>query len=155
MIRTIAAALVGLIVLTGCSSSDPTPREADQGVADELVKMLANRKLAEMMPKKAQAHTSTMHNAIELFCMNTGRYPSEEEGLAALLLRPAEVEGWLGPYIENWKTVPKDPWGNAYRYVLRTSSDPDETEVISLGADGEPGGTGANADIVNGQIVGE
>jgi len=149
MIRTITAALVGLIVLVGCSSSDPTPMDAAR---------------AKVMVERAQDYTKVLNSAIDVFCLNTGRYPSEEEGLTALLTRPENAEGWGGPYFKDWKTIPEDPWGNAYRYVLKprssstlltTDNIPEETEVISLGADGEPGGTGLNADIVNGRVVGE
>jgi general secretion pathway protein G len=133
MIRAItAAALVGLVVLAGCSST------------------------SAKMVEEAQENTKTMYNAIAAFCINMDRYPSQEEGPDALLIRPQDAESWKGPYIQGWKTIPEDPWGNAYLYVLTTDSDgEDRPQIISLGADGEPGGTGAGADIVNGQIVGE
>ena len=84
--------------------------------------------------------------ALKLYRLDNGRYPTSEQGLAALVTRPTSV-----PLPPNWKPngylerLPKDPWGNPYQYLspgLRG-----EIDVFSFGADGAPGGTGVDADI--------
>jgi len=84
--------------------------------------------------------------ALKLYRLDNGRYPTGEQGLAALVTRPTSV-----PLPPNWKPsayldrLPKDPWGNPYQYLspgLRG-----EIDVFSFGADGAPGGTGVDADV--------
>ena len=77
--------------------------------------------------------------------MDVGRYPSTEEGLVALLTKPAAAAGWNGPYLK--KEVPPDPWGHAYVYHSPASKG--EFEILSYGKDGQAGGTGEDADISN------
>ena len=77
---------------------------------------------------------------------DVGRYPTTEEGLAALMTAPPSAGvKWNGPYLK--KAVPLDPWGNAYQY--RAPGARAEYEVLSLGKDGQPGGAGENADITS------
>jgi general secretion pathway protein G len=103
--------------------------------------------------QSAQAQTRLMSDSAGAFNMHVGRYPTEEEGLLALIQRPTDADGWNGPYIQNWKAIPKDPWGGEYLYQLQaTESGRLEPHVVSLGSDREPGGTGMASDIVNGQI---
>ena len=92
-------------------------------------------------PKAARAQIANFASALEMFKMEIGRYPNEEEGLQALRARPAGVEKWDGPYLA--KGVPKDPWDRFY--VYRNSGN--NYEVMSYGADGVPGGSGLDADI--------
>ena len=80
------------------------------------------------------------------FCfLDTGHYPSTEVGLNALVAKPANEPKWNGPYLR--KAVPLDPWGNAYLY--KSPSERGEYEIVSLGKDGQPGGTGDGADITS------
>ncbi|MCA0242449.1 MAG: type II secretion system major pseudopilin GspG [Proteobacteria bacterium] len=95
--------------------------------------------------KTAQVQIADLDKTLELFKLDVGRFPSPEEGLQALVAKPASVaSGWNGPYLKGG--VPNDPWGRAYKYGLKADG---TTEIISLGADGAPGGDGENADLRN------
>lgn len=84
--------------------------------------------------------------ALGAYRLDMGAYPSTEEGLAALVTRPAGAAKWNGPYLE--KAVPKDPWGHAYIYRAPGAANAD-FDLISYGKDGQPGGDGEAADILN------
>lgn len=92
----------------------------------------------------ARAQIEALAKALDTYRLDTGRYPSAAQGLAALRERPAGVAKWNGPYLQ--KDVPDDPWGKPYLY--RTPGAKGDYELISFGRDGVPGGTGDNADIV-------
>jgi general secretion pathway protein G len=96
----------------------------------------------------AKIEIGQISQTLDLYKLEVGRYPSSQEGLQALISAPAGVANWNGPY---WKksTVPKDPWGNEYRYVSPGSKG--AYEIISLGADGKEGGEGADRDISSAQ----
>ena len=95
--------------------------------------------------KTAAVQIADIDKAMELFKLDVGRFPTTEEGLDALVKKPASVtSGWSGPYLKG--SVPNDPWGKPYRYQLAPSG---TVEILSLGADGAPGGEGENADIRN------
>ena len=90
-----------------------------------------------------RAQIDVFTKAIDNFRLDTGRFPTTEEGLNALVVKPADVDNWTGPYLK--KGVPLDPWGHPYVYqVPGTKGD---YAVISYGRDGRPGGTGEDADI--------
>lgn len=93
----------------------------------------------------AQAQIGALEKALDQYRIDTGRYPSTEQGLAALNVKPADEARWGGPYLK--KAVPSDPWGNPYQY--RMPGEHSEVDVFSLGRDGRPGGTEADADIGN------
>jgi type II secretion system protein G len=78
--------------------------------------------------------------ALDTFRQEVGRYPTSDEGLQALRHRPAGLTAWQGPYVK--KDVPPDPWGRPFIY----RSTGDDYELSSLGADGNPGGSGGDAD---------
>ena len=80
--------------------------------------------------------------ALKLFRHDVGRYPTNAEGLQALVTKPADANGWDGPYIRN---LSNDPWSNPYRYS--NSGTGGSIEIFSLGADNAPGGEGENADV--------
>lgn len=84
--------------------------------------------------------------ALGQFHLDTGTYPTTEQGLAALRVQPSGVEQWHGPYLQ--KDVGNDPWGHAYVYKY-PGDHGDEPDVLSYGADGQPGGTDLNTDIVS------
>ncbi len=94
--------------------------------------------------KTAQLQLDTLAAGIEAFESDVHRYPTAEEGLNALVKEPAGAEGWTGPYVRDAKVL-NDPWG---RKVIYTA-DPERHAftVKSLGADGKPGGSGADRDL--------
>ncbi len=87
---------------------------------------------------------NSFNQALLLYKNSTGNFPTTQQGLAALRVKPADVANWDGPYLQG--DVPLDPWGREFVYKFPGAL-PDEPEIISLGADGQPGGTGINADI--------
>jgi general secretion pathway protein G len=95
--------------------------------------------------KTARAQADALGKALDQFRLDTGHYPGTEDGLAALVARPANEPHWDGPYLS--KDVPLDPWGNPYQF--RNPGEHGEYDLLSYGKDGKPGGEGAAADIVN------
>lgn len=96
---------------------------------------------------KGQAAGAAMANlkaAVQLYYIDTGRYPSESEGLTALLQAPAGTPGWAGPYLDS-ATATVDPWGRDYLY--RFPGTADDFDLVTLGRDGQPGGSGEDSDI--------
>lgn len=92
----------------------------------------------------ARAQIEAFDKSLDTYRLDVGRYPNAEEGLNALMAAPPSAGAkWKGPYLK--KGVPLDPWGNAYQY--RSPGSRGEYEIVSLGKDGQPGGTGDNADI--------
>jgi len=94
----------------------------------------------------AQTQLANLSTSVELFYFDVGRYPSEQEGLDALLTAPPEATGWRGPYLKDESGL-IDPWGRAYLYVPAEDGT-DAFTVLSLGRDGASGGTGDDADII-------
>jgi general secretion pathway protein G len=96
----------------------------------------------------AKIEIGQISQTLDLYKLEVGRYPTSQEGLQALISAPAGVSNWNGPY---WKksTVPKDPWGNEYRYASPGSKG--AYEIVSLGADGKEGGEGPDKDISSAQ----
>jgi general secretion pathway protein G len=84
--------------------------------------------------------------ALGQYKLDTGMFPTSEQGLVALRVRPGDMEQWAGPYMP--KDIPKDPWGHDYVYKF-PGDHGDEPEIVSFGADGQPGGEGINADILS------
>lgn len=95
--------------------------------------------------KAARAQIDGFEKALEQYRIDTGKFPSNEQGLNALVVRPAGEPRWQGPYLK--KAPPPDPWGNSY--VYRTPGANGDFEILSLGKDGAPGGEGEAADIRN------
>ena len=94
----------------------------------------------------ARLQIDSLGAALDLFVLDTGRYPTTQEGLEALVVQPAGAENWNGPYTKGTR-LPLDPWGNAYIY-----SYPGERNVydlVSLGADNGEGGEDEDQDIRN------
>jgi len=83
---------------------------------------------------------------LDLFHLEVGRYPTTEEGLAALANEPAGVDNWNGPYLKK-KDIPADPWGKPYQY--RAPGQHGDYDLYSLGRDNADGGEGEDADIVS------
>ncbi len=93
--------------------------------------------------KTAAVQIADLDKSLELFKLDVGRYPTADEGLNALVTKPASANGWNGPYLRGG--LPSDPWGNAYRY----STLPAGIEILSLGSDNAAGGEGEAADVRN------
>jgi len=95
--------------------------------------------------KAAKAQINALESALDQYRLDTGRYPSTEQGLAALMVKPANEARWAGPYLR--KNIPDDPWGKPYIY--KQPGEHGEFDLFSYGKDGAPGGTGDAADVVN------
>ena len=95
--------------------------------------------------KAAKAQINALESALDQYRLDTGRYPSTEQGLAALMVKPANENRWAGPYLR--KNIPDDPWGKPYLY--KQPGEHGEFDLFSYGKDGAPGGTGDAADVVN------
>jgi general secretion pathway protein G len=105
--------------------------------------------LSESKVKAATIQVESLEGALDLYFLDLGRYPTTAQGLAALVQRPGGSSGWNGPYLKNGN-VPNDPWGHPYLY--RSPSEHGPYEIISLGADGQEGGTGVAADVKSWEI---
>lgn len=113
-----------------------------------LVGLVAPRLFAQIGKseiKTARAQIAALETALDQYRLDTGHYPTTEQGLAALVTQPANESRWQGPYLK--KAVPDDPWGKPYVYQQPGSHG--EFDLLSLGKDGRPGGDGEAVDITN------
>jgi general secretion pathway protein G len=94
----------------------------------------------------ARIQIENIAGALDLFRLDVGRYPTQTEGLEALIEHPVGVDSWNGPYLKQ-KGLPPDPWSRPYIYKI--PGDHGEYDLYTLGADGVPGGTGENQDVTN------
>jgi general secretion pathway protein G len=108
-------------------------------VAPRLFKNVAKSKITA-----AKAQIASFQTALGAYRLDVGTFPSTEEGLQALRVRPANAKNWEGPYLP--KEIPLDPWGSPYVYKY-PGEHGDEPDIISYGADGQEGGEGENGDI--------
>src|SRR5689334_11550476 len=92
----------------------------------------------------ARNQIDNFQTALGAYKLDTGTFPTTEQGLQALRLKPEGVNQWAGPYMD--QEIPKDPWGHDYVYRF-PSEHGDGPDIVSLGQDGQPGGDGLNADI--------
>ena len=99
----------------------------------------------------AKHDVTTLMQSLKLYRLDNGRFPSTEQGLQALVAKPQSA-----PVPSNWRAyldrLPKDPWGNTYQYLQPGNKG--EFDLYTLGADGKPGGEGADADVGNWNIEG-
>jgi general secretion pathway protein G len=91
----------------------------------------------------AKTQIQAFARALGTYRLDVGNFPTTEEGLNALVVKPPGAEKWNGPYLD--KAVPNDPWGRPYLYRATD----DDFEIMSYGKDGQPGGSGSAADISN------
>ena len=96
--------------------------------------------------KVARAQIDALGKALDQFRRGVGHYPTNEEGLQALVVPPSGEPNWAGPYLK--KEVPKDPWGRPYVYQ-QPGTHGGDFDLLSYGKDGRQGGTGEDADITN------
>lgn len=93
----------------------------------------------------AKARMSEISTQLDMYKLDTGRYPTTAEGLRALLANPGNATNWNGPYVKNADTL-KDPWSN--EMIYKSPGDANRPfELTSLGADGKEGGEGADRDV--------
>ena len=96
-------------------------------------------------PKVARTQLENLRNALDMYQLDVGRYPSSDEGLDALRFRPGSAPRWSGPYVRD--EIPVDPWGNRYFYRSPGASG-GGFDLGTHGADGRSGGDGTNADVI-------
>lgn len=102
-------------------------------------------KVGKSKQKSAKTQISLFETALDTYRLDVGKYPTTEMGLNALRDRPEGVEKWEGPYLP--KEIPMDPWGHAYEY--RSPGEHGDFDILSYGADGNPGGEDEDQDIVS------
>ena len=95
--------------------------------------------------KAARAQIDGFEKALEQYRIDTGRFPSTEQGLQALFVKPGNEAKWGGPYLK--KAPPSDAWGQPYQY--KSPGEHGEFDLFSYGKDGRAGGSGEGADITN------
>lgn len=95
--------------------------------------------------KTAKAQIDALGKALDQYRLDTGRYPTTEQGLAALNVPPGNEPKWQGPYLQ--KAVPNDPWGKPYLY--KSPGEHGEYDLWSYGKDGQAGGNEEYADVVS------
>ena len=91
----------------------------------------------------ARTQIVSFEKALDTFRLDVGRYPTTEEGLTSLVVQPAALPKWNGPYLN--KVVPLDPWSHPYQY--KSPGATSDFDIVSLGRDRQAGGTGLEADI--------
>lgn len=113
------------------------------GLLAALVAPKMFQKVGSSKQKAAKAQIAMIATALDAYRLDMGTYPSSEEGLEALRKNPGQGP-WDGPYLS--KEVPRDPWGRPY--VYRFPGEHSDYDLYSLGADGQEGGDGENADVL-------
>lgn len=101
--------------------------------------------IGKSQSKAARAQIGALELALDQFRIDSGRYPTNEEGLEALMTAPPGVPDWGGPYLK--KAVPADPWGRPFMYL--NPGEHGEIDILSYGKDGRVGGTSDSADITS------
>jgi len=104
------------------------------------------RKTDQARVTAAKVQINNFMDALGQYKLDTGIFPTTEQGLNALRVKPEGVENWNGPYMP--KDIPMDPWGHAYVYKY-PGEHGDEPDILCYGADGQPGGDGINADVAS------
>ena len=120
------------------------------GVLATLVAPNVFRHVGTAKEATARAQIEMLGAALDAYRLDTGRYPTTEQGLAALWQQPTTEPrpmNWRGPYLR--KPAPADPWGTAYVYRAPGTESRTGYDLLSLGADGKPGGVAEDADVVS------
>lgn len=113
-----------------------------------VVTVVVIKRVEEAKHAKAVTDINTLESGLDQFCLHCGRYPTTEEGLDALRVKPQsdDLKNWSGPYIKH--AVSADPWNRSYVYKCPGDHSSD-FDLYSYGRDGKQGGDGPDADIVN------
>ena len=117
-------------------------------ILTSAVGFMAFKYIDQAKQATAKSQIETFALALSSYYIDCKKYPDPRQGLGALWEKPSDAEGWSGPYIA--KAVPKDPWGHDYELKI-PGPNGIPFEIVSLGADGAPGGTGPDADISSAQ----
>jgi general secretion pathway protein G len=115
-----------------------------------LMSLVGPRVLSQLggaKTKTAAIQIKDLEQSLEMYKLDVGRFPSTDEGLVALVARPASSTGWNGPYLKS--DVPVDPWKREYHYTY--PGEHSEVDIFSYGQNGTPGGEGEDADVGNWQ----
>jgi len=115
------------------------------GMLAALVAPRMFSKIGSSKQKTAKTQISLFETALDTYRLDMGKYPTTDQGLAALREKPDSDDNWDGPYLP--KEVPLDPWGEPY--VYKFPSEHSDYEISSYGADKQHSGEDENADIVN------
>ncbi len=148
------------VKMSNSAKNDHTQRRSESGftlvellvvmaILALLASLVAPRVLAYLgtsRTKTAELQIENLTTSLELFKLDTGRYPKTQDGLAALVSKTGNHRNWNGPYLKGAK-LPSDPWGNPYRY--RYPGRHGEFDIYSFGADNRQGGRGEDADVKN------
>ena len=118
------------------------------GLLIGLVAPAALRQLGSAKEKIAHQSIERLASVLDIYKLDVGTYPTTEQGLQALLVRPEGTEHWSGPYVKGEK-VPEDPWGHPFLYRMPSQRPGHDYDLYSLGPTGKPGGTGSDAEIDN------
>jgi len=138
----------------------PQPRRAHRGftllelvmvlvIVGVILAMVGPRvfnSLGRASTERAKVQIEQIGSALELYKLDTGRYPNTQEGLNALVAAPSGVANWNGPYLKDPKQL-KDPW--TADFIYRSPAEKGGYDLVSLGADGKEGGEGENRDVRN------
>jgi len=118
------------------------------GLLIGLVAPAALRQLGSAKEKIAHQSIERLASVLDIYKLDVGSYPTTDQGLEALLVRPEGVANWSGPYLKG-ETVPNDPWGHPFLYRMPSERPGHDYDLYSLGPTGKPGGTGSDAEIIN------
>lgn len=113
------------------------------GLLMSLVGPRVLNQLGGAKTKTAGIQIKDLEQSLEMYKLDVGRFPSTEEGLAALVTRPGSAAGWNGPYLKS--DVPLDPWKREYHY--KYPGEKGELDIYSYGQDGQAGGESEDADV--------
>lgn len=118
------------------------------GLLIGLVAPAALRQLGSAKHKIAEQSIARLVGILDIYKLDVGDYPTTEQGLTALVTRPSGVAGWNGPYIKDEDGL-HDPWGRPFIYRNPSQRPNEPYDILSLGANGTPGGEGENATVMN------
>ena len=118
------------------------------GLLVALVAPAVMHQLGSAKHKIADQSVTRIAGILDMYRLDVGNYPTTDQGLQALTARPGGVAGWNGPYMKDQDGI-LDPWGRPYQYRSPSQRSDHSFDIISLGADGKPGGDGEDADIIN------
>jgi general secretion pathway protein G len=118
------------------------------GLLIALVAPAVIRQLGSAKHKIAEQSVARIAGILDMYRLDVGNYPTTDQKLGALAAKPAGVAGWNGPYVKDQDGL-NDPWDRPYEYRSPSQRPDHAFDIISLGADGKPGGDGEDADIMN------